>query len=188
MTETDRELTMRARAGQREAFDALVERHGPTLFTFLRRVTGRIEDAQDLFQETFLRAFRGLRSLRNPDSFGGWVARIAMNAVQRHFSRSQAELHWIEDADPSDEDVEHGDPLESEERRRTVRAAITRLPDRQRAVVSLRLDMDLSFQEIANILGIREDNARAHHYQALRSLRRMLESNVAETRRSGDLP
>ncbi len=66
------------------------------------------------------------------------------------------------------------DLLEMDEHRKALRAAIDKLPTRQKAVLSLRLDLSLPFHEVGRALEIREENARAHHYQALRSLKRML--------------
>ena len=176
--ESDQILATQAKAGRREAFDALVERHGPGLFAFLKRMTRRTEDAQDLFQETFLRAFRSLTTLKDPALFRPWVVRIATNAVRRQFQRNQS--RGEEQCPSLFREPELRDPgptlaaLEIEERRQAVRAALLKLPPRQQAVLSLRLDLGLPFQEIGQALEIREENARAHHYQALRSLKRRL--------------
>lgn len=176
MSPDDRELAWHAREGGREAFDLLVERHGPAILAFLRRAAGRAGDAEDLFQETFLRAFRHIRTLREPERVGGWLARIAGNAVRRHFERSRARI----DAGPLDEEPADGaepppdEPLDASARAEDVRSAIDRLPDRQRAVLSMRVDLGLGFAAIGEALGIREDNARAHHYQALKRLREQL--------------
>lgn len=176
MTDTDQDLAIRARAGRREAFDALVARHGPGLLRFLRRLTRRPEDAQDLFQETFLRAYRSLGTLRDPARFRAWVVTIATNAVRRQIERRGEPERSLElEPEPEgDSGMTALRNLEQAERRTALRQAMRRLPDRQKAVLSMRLDMNLPFAEIGEALGIREENARAHHYQALRSLRRML--------------
>jgi len=178
MAETDRNLAIAAQAGKREAFDALVIRHGPGLLSFLRRMVNRAEDAQDLFQEVFLRAYKGLGRLKDPDRFRSWLVTIAANAARRHYERRGArpDEQELEDEPAGLEDESNGalDALETEERQEMVRRAMERLPPRQKAVLSLRLDLELPFQEIAGALGITEENARAHHYQALRSLRRRL--------------
>ncbi len=186
---SDRDLATAARAGRREAFDALVDRHGPGLLRFLRRMVRRPEDAQDLFQEAFLRAYRGLATLADPERFRPWLTTIAVNVARRHFERRAArpDERPFEDDGPDVGDGGDGGglaSLETAERRRLVREAIARLPPRQKAVLSLRLDLERPFQEIADALGITEENARAHHYQALRSLRRRLEPD--EARRQGD--
>lgn len=190
MVHSDRTLAIDARAGGREAFDALVTRHGPGLLAFLRRMVGRADDAQDLFQDVFLRAFKGISRLEDPDRVRPWLVTIAANVARRHFERRgrQPHEHSLEgeqlDA-PDDSAVNALDDLETTERREGLQRAIERLPPRQKAVLSLRLDLELPFQEIAGAIGISEENARAHHYQALRSLRRMLEP-ASTAPRTGD--
>ncbi len=179
MTETDGDLAALARAGRRDAFDALVERHGPSVLAFLRQLTGRTEDALDLFQDTFLKAFRAIGRLEEPARFKAWVGRIALNSARRHFERRvRVPEVFLDDArgnvrEPAAEPApESGldDPASKEQ----VRAAIDRLPPRQKTVLSLRLNLGLPFAEIARQLGIKEENARAHHYQALKTLKRAL--------------
>lgn len=178
MLEDDTELAKRARAGSREAFDALVDRHGPGVLAYLHRLTRHHEDAQDAFQETFLRAFRSIRSLRDPSRFRPWLVRIATNTARRHLER-KGRMRLVSTQETVDDHPLAGQEDASErlargERKEAVRRAIGRLPDRQRAVISLRIDLNLPFSEIGLALDIKEDNARAHHYQALRSLRQSL--------------
>lgn len=183
--DSDLELARRAQAGGREAFDALVDRHGPGLLAFLRRLTGRPEEALDLFQETFLRAYRNLPGLREPERFRSWLASIAVNLARKQFARRGREGRLALEPDmdavlpPGAAAAPALEQLEAGERRAALRGALERLPPRQKAVLALRLDMNLPFAEIGRNLGLREDNARAHHYQALLALKRMLAPRAA---------
>lgn len=174
----DRALVNRARAGDRVAFDELVERHGRAVLGYLRRLAPRPGDAEDLFQETFLRAWRAIASSTDPQRLRAWLLTIATNVARRGLGRAQAGA--FEDLDsgsphePAADDATAVERIATGERASAVRDAIGRLPARQRAVVALRIDLDLPFVEIARVLGIREDNARAHHYQAMKALERML--------------
>ncbi|MBL8766198.1 MAG: sigma-70 family RNA polymerase sigma factor [Planctomycetes bacterium] len=179
----DRALVTRARAGDRVAFDELVERHGRAVLGYLRRLAPRPGDAEDLFQETFLRAWRALASLADPERLRAWLLTIATNVVRRGFGKPRSgSLDEFDDGSPHEpaaDDPTAIDHIDVGERAHAVRAAIDRLPTRQRAVVALRVDLELPFIEIARVLGIREDNARAHHYQAMKALERMLRPVLA---------
>lgn len=180
MAFSDHELVERARRGDRGAFDRLVERHGPELLKYLGTLTRRRDDALDLFQDSFLAAFRSLGSLRDPAAFRGWVATIASNFFKKRGKRSKLEAAGSDVETLPSDDAPPEPRVEHEERCAQLRAAIAELPERQRAVLSLRLDLGLPFQNIARTLGIQEENARACHYQALKSLRRKLPTFAVE--------
>lgn len=193
MEPSDRELVEQAARGDRPAFDALVRRHGPAVLNLLRRALGRDDAVNDLFQDTFLRAFRAIDRLKEPERLRSWLATIAMNRVRRHFERARnprvlygptgggEDETLVEPSDPPG-DADPAEEAERRERTALLRAAIERLPPRQRAVLSLRLDFELPYREIAEMLEITEENARACHYQALRSLRRLLAPRRAAKR------
>jgi RNA polymerase sigma-70 factor (ECF subfamily) len=179
----DRALVHRARGGDRVAFDALIERHGRAVLGYVRRLAPRPGDAEDVFQETFLRAWRALAGLAEPERLRSWLLTIATNVLRRGSARTQPlsldEFGAGTAHEPVGHDASALERIEHGERSRAVRAAIERLPTRQRAVVALRIDLELPFVEIARVLGIREDNARAHHYQAMKALERMLRPAMA---------
>jgi len=132
----------------------------------------------DAYQDTFLSAFRSIRTLRDPARLRGWVLQIAANAARKRFRGKHTALPTTPIPDHSEPEDPTQDPipnaLADREDTARIRGAVSNLPDRQREVLSLRTDAGLSYAEIAETLGIREDNARAHHYQALKSLRRIL--------------
>jgi RNA polymerase sigma factor (sigma-70 family) len=180
-------LVALARGGDRDAFSQLVTRHGEALLRFVRRFTRDGEEALDVFQDTCLRAFRSLGALRDPSAFRGWLAVIALNCLKRRATRSRRTLA-LERAEAAQFEIEVAGAPPPPERAEAIAAlhrAVADLPPRQREVLAMRLEMALPFREIATSLGIREDNARACHYQALKTLRRRLHSLAREI---GDAP
>lgn len=166
----DDELIDRVLAGEGAAFAPLVERHGPALLGWIARRARGAAEAADLYQETWLRAFRGLGRLEEPGRLRAWLLGIAFHTLDKH--RRERARHPAEPLgahQPPSADVPA--PLEGREFEQRVRAAVERLPPRQREVFELRALVGLDHAAIAERLGIREDNARANYHQALRKLR-----------------
>lgn len=177
---SDSELVQRVLKGRREAFDVLVERHAKTVYRLCYRYTGRPEDADDLSQEAFLRAYRGLRGFRGRSSFTTWLYRVAVNVCLNHVSSKRPPMEQfvpVEIAalqDGGDEDA--ADALLRKERAGLVRAAIARLPPKQRATLVLRVYQGLSHEEIARVLGTTVGACKTNLFHALTKLRTILTS------------
>ena len=163
-------------AGDSEAFERLVDRYQRPILRFCQRLLGPGEDAHDLFQDVFLQAFRALEGLRDPGAFRTWLFRIAVRRARRV---RRAVLRTKQEP-PELTAPEQADPLERRERLDAMRRELAQLPPRQREVIELRHDQGLSYAEIAAILDIQEDAARASHYQGLRRLRRVLRDGEME--------
>jgi RNA polymerase sigma-70 factor, ECF subfamily len=162
-------------AGRPGAFDVIVERHQRSVYQLCYRFVGNHEDASDLAQDVFLRAFRGLRSFRGQSSLATWLYRIAVNVS---LNRVSAKTPVVE---PIDEfqfvDVQSESPAERvlrNERGEQVRAAIAQLPPKQRATLIMRLYHDMSHQEIADVLGSSVGAVKANFFHALANLKRLL--------------
>jgi len=177
----DADLVARVLAGEREPFHVLFRRHAAPLFATLRSTLGNRDDAREVFQETWLRAFEGLGTLREPARLRSWLLSIALNLARVRRRR------WIERSalavegpdEPVGEDgVQHR--LEADEELAALRRSIAELPARQREVVDLRVNHELSHAEIAALLGITEEASRASYYQALRRLREGLGAHARE--------
>ena len=169
----DRDLLAGIRAGDKAALHEIVERHAGPLWGTLRRALANPEDAREAFQETWARALSRLDTLREPDRFRSWLVSIALNLV-RQGGRSRAPL--LRSPEVLDGRVDEGarpaeEVVESAETAARLRERIAELPARQREVMDLRMNHELSYADIAEALGIREDAARASYYQALRKLR-----------------
>lgn len=158
-------------AGDASAFERLVDRHQRAILHLCQRLVGP-SDAADLFQEVFLQCWRSLAQLREPAAFRGWMLQITVRRARRRREQDRGPRGV---ADPeSFAAPAAGDAAELADEVAQLRAELDRLPDRQREVVVLRHDHGLSFAEIAATLSIREDAARANHYQGMKRLRRAL--------------
>jgi RNA polymerase sigma-70 factor (ECF subfamily) len=166
--------------GDDEAFGELVRRHQPLVLSIVRRYAATPEDARDLTQRTFLRAFEAARrSLRrgpeNAVPFRRWLVRVAVNLAKNHRRDAQrAVASPLEAAEHVGVAATAPDALIHDERTRRLRAAVLALPRRQREVLTLRLDAELPFAEIADTLDITENAAKVSFHHATRALRAAL--------------
>jgi RNA polymerase sigma-70 factor (ECF subfamily) len=164
-----------ARAGDRAAFDALVRLTYADTFTLALRLTGDEEDARDVVQETYLRAYRGLDRFRGDARFTTWLYRITANCAATTLGRRGRHRHdhLVDDAPLPDESPER-DPAHRAEHgdlRDRLQVALRDLPPRLRAVIVLRDIYDLSHDDIAAELGISESAAKVRLHRARRRLR-----------------
>ena len=173
----DAALVAACQSGDRSAFDAIVERHRRAIYQVCYRFVGNHEDASDLVQETFIRAWRGLPSFKGQAALSTWLYRIAVNQCLNRVSVRRPETEPIEAdrfVDPKAE--EPGSRLLRDEQAAAVRRAIATLPDRQRATLILRTYHDLSHQQIADILGSSVGAVKANFFHALANLKKRLRS------------
>jgi RNA polymerase sigma-70 factor, ECF subfamily len=161
--------------GRAGAFDEIVMRHRRAVYQLCYRFLGSHEDAADAAQEVFLRAFRALGRFKGESSLATWLYRIGVNlCLSRRASRGPATEPFDERLSEAVHEPEAMSRLLADERAALVRAAIARLPDRQRAAVILRVYHDLPHQEIAQLLGSSEGAVKANFFHALNSLRKLL--------------
>jgi RNA polymerase sigma-70 factor, ECF subfamily len=171
----DQALVKACQAGRREAFDELVVRHRRDVYRLCYRFVGNEEDATDLTQEVFLRAFRALGAFKGDAAVGTWLYRIAVNlsltAVTGRPRRPEA---LDERKSPPSSEPDAVSRVILSERRAEVRGAIAKLPPKQRATLILRVYHDLPHQEIARLLGSSVGAVKANFFHALRNLERLL--------------
>jgi RNA polymerase sigma-70 factor (ECF subfamily) len=171
----DRTLVQAFLAGRTEAFDVIVERHRRSVYQLCYRFVHSHEDASDLAQDVFVRAFKGLRTFKNDSALGTWLYRIGVNAC---LNRVAVKRPPAEPIDASRHVDSRGpDPLQQvvrAERAAEVRAAIARLPPKQRATLVLRVYQELSHEEIATVMGSSVGSVKANFFHALGNLRRYL--------------
>jgi RNA polymerase sigma-70 factor (ECF subfamily) len=139
------------------------------------------QDANDMAQEVFLKAYRALERFRGDSAFSTWLYRIAVNTCLNFRSARRPEPQ------PLDESLPDGAPplvesVERDERARLVRAAVAKLPERQRATLILKIYHDLSHEEVAGILGSSVGTVKANLFHALNNLRRALAGGALDTR------
>ena len=167
-------------AGRSGAFDLVVERHRRSVYQLCCRFVGNHEDASDLSQDIFLRAYKGLRSFRGQSSLATWLYRIGVNVCLNKVG-AKAPLEKVtesmEDRQYTDTRSESApERLLKEERCARVRAAIAELPRKQRATLILRMYHDMSHQEIAEVLGSSVGAVKANFFHALGNLKKQLGS------------
>jgi RNA polymerase sigma-70 factor, ECF subfamily len=161
--------------GQSGAFDVIVERHRRAVYQLCYRFVGNHEDASDLSQDVFLRAYRGLRNFRARSSLGTWLYRIGVNVCLNRVSAKKPQIEPIDADRHLDTRTESpSERLMSAERAARVRAAIAKLPRKQRAVLILRMYQELSHQEIAEVVGSSVGAVKANVFHALQNLKKLL--------------
>lgn len=174
----DRALVLAFQAGERDAFDLIVVRHRRNVYQLCYRFVNNHEDASDLAQDVFVRAFKGLRNFKGDASLGTWLYRVAVNACLNRVSAKKPASAPLEAATHVDDQAVS--PLEEVlrlERAEVVRRAIDQLPPKQRATLMLRIYQDCSHEEIATALGSTVGAVKANFFHALGNLRRMLKTS-----------
>ncbi len=185
MNWTDEELVARSRGGDAESFNQLILRWERPIYALAYRVIGREEDARDVCQETFLRAFRALPGFKGQAKFSSWLYRIALNLCRDWMRRQRRTpvVQMPEGVDPIELASERG-PVESietlverQELSAVVADAMARLPEEQRTAIILKEYHGMTFQEIADLQGCPLSTVKTRLYQGLSVLRRHLEKN-----------
>jgi RNA polymerase sigma-70 factor (ECF subfamily) len=180
---TDEELVARARGGDLDSFNQLVLRWERPIYALAYRVIGREEDARDVAQETFLRAFRALGGFKGEAKFSSWLYRITLNLCRDWIRRERRTpvaqapegVDLIELASESTPVESIEDLVSRKELGRAVAKAMWSLPDEQRTAIILKEYQGLTFQEIADLLNCPLSTVKTRLYQGLSVLRRQLE-------------
>jgi RNA polymerase sigma-70 factor, ECF subfamily len=172
------ELAAAAKDGDRSAFDELVRLTYAETYTLAYRLTGDEEDARDVVQEAYLRAYRGIRRFRGDASFSTWLYRITANCASSQVSKRTRTRHDdLDDDAPFPDDRPECSPegrADLSYERDRIAAALKELPPRLRAVVVLRDIYDLPHTSIAAELGISEAAAKVRLHRARKKLRERL--------------
>ena len=175
----DRALVDACLGGDKTAFDVLVERHRKQVYQVCYRFVGNHEDASDLAQDVFVRAYRALGTFKGRSTFGTWLYRVAVNVCLNRVAVRQPVLEAIDNREPEDRTAESPDRVVlREERAAFVRAAIARLPRKQRATMILRIYHELPHEQIAAILGSSVGAVKANFFHALANLKKLLQESV----------
>ena len=173
---SDEELVDRYRAlgdTRREEFlDQLFERHRTRVAAWCYRMTGDLDAATDLAQDVFLKAFEHLSSFRRESSLKTWLYRIAINHCINHVKKHSQEFVEVTEYTGSIRPSVHAQ-MEHEEQRDQFRRMIKHLPPKQKAILELRINEQLSYEEIAKISGRTVSTIKASVFFALGKLRKL---------------
>ena len=180
----DRRLVEAAAEGSREAFDELVRRHQTSILNLVRALTGGSADAEDLAQDVFVRAWRGLSGFRGESAFGTWLHRVAINVVQSHRGRA-SKLRRLFHVGLATPDVQE-DPIESAADpadleqdvilRDAIDKALATLPEELRIAVTLRDVQGLDYRAIAEITGAPIGTVESRIFRARARLKKELKT------------
>lgn len=179
----DRALVEAAAAGSREAFDELVRRHQAAMITLARVLTSGRDDAEDLAQEVFVRAWRSLRSFRGDSTFRTWLHRVAINVVRTSQARQGRIRRMFTSRDSALGGRPARDPESGEEpvdatlaRRQVIDRALAALPGDLRVAVTLRDLQGLDYREIAAALDVPIGTVESRIFRARQKLKPLLAS------------
>jgi RNA polymerase sigma-70 factor, ECF subfamily len=181
MPDPEHHLIQRAQKGDHEAFAVLVTDHQRYVYNLAVRVLKNEEEALDLAQETFVRAWTALPNFRGQSQFRTWLYRIVTNLCYNRLPNLRRSLNELGDdviaeipeTDPSFADPAHG--LESHELRSSLYQAIDHLDENYRLLISLRYQNELSYEEIAAALNLPLGTVKTGLFRAKEQLRRALE-------------
>jgi len=183
-------LIERCQQGDLEAFDRLVDKYASWVYQIAFRMTSNREDADDIAQEAFIRAFSAIGKFKQQSAFSTWLYRIAVNVCQDELKRRKRAPQPMStlQADDDSEDLtdqiaadQSSDPaeiVEAKERQRAVQQAIDSLPEHHRIVIILRDLQGLSYEEIAQVLGGRVGTVKSRINRARLALREKLEPDM----------
>ncbi len=171
---TDSQLIHDFLNGDEDAFHTLVARYQRQLFYCVKSVVFNSEDAKDITQEAFIRAFNNLKKLKNRDSFKNWLFQIAMNLSKDHL-RKKKELvelgNWIQDEKYAIEKEIAGKDLA-----KRIKVILESMPPKQRMILSLYLLKEMKPKEIANYLNMNQATVRTNLHFGLKNLRSLMTS------------
>jgi len=182
MPDTEQHLIQRAQTGDQEAFAVLVSEHQRYVYNLALRVLKNEEEALDLVQETFVRAWTALPNFRGQSQFRTWLYRIVTNLCYNRLPNLRRSLNELGDdviAEIPETEVAFDNPahgLESRELRSYLHQAIDNLDENYRLLISLRYQNELSYEEIATMLNLPLGTVKTGLFRAKEQLRRALET------------
>ncbi len=180
---SDEQLILKYQSGHPEAFDTLVKRYLPSLYRFAYRFCGDTAEAEDITQETLLKAWKHLSKVDSSQSLKGWMFRITRNVCIDHYRKKKMIPFSQFDNDDGSNILEDSltDPLPLADVQRhrdelsdMLRAILQKLPAQYRIVLSLRYDEGLTLKEIADSLEVPPETIKSQHHRAILLLRKTI--------------
>lgn len=187
--QSDREVVLRVQKGDSDAFATLIERHNERIFNMICRLVGQ-QDAVDLTQDIFLKAFKSIGSFKNASSFSTWLYRITLNTVTSHrrrmahgtfshFESPAADTGELRrGVEPASTDPTPQEVLVRREEIEAVQNAIGELEEIDREIIVLRDIEEISYVQIAEVLGIPIGTVKSRLYRARMALRERLKALI----------
>jgi RNA polymerase sigma-70 factor, ECF subfamily len=182
LIESDAELLTRLQRGDREALAVLVRRWEAPLLRIAYRITGQMAEAEDVRQRVFLKLLEASGSVRRPEQFAAWIRRAAVNtalSALRRVKRREGLNRRLGEQRATADEAQLEDPLIADEQARRLADALVQLEPEARALLSLRFDDDLTFAEIAAVLGEPASTIKSRLARAVSRLRGLLSKSDA---------
>ena len=175
-TPTDMEIVRRVQAGDAEAFGELVNRYSGRIYALALAMVRDAQRAEDVTQETFIRAYEHLGGFRGASAFGTWLYRIALNECLTFLNKQRANNQLsIDEADAEMVNKLEGDSYFSgDETQRLFQKALHTLPDKQRIVFNLKYFQEMKYEEISEILGTSVGALKASYHHAVKKIESFL--------------
>jgi RNA polymerase sigma-70 factor, ECF subfamily len=176
----EQELLRRVQSGDLEAYGLVIQDYQDSVFNVCLRILRRPQEAEDLTQEAFLRAYRNISLYDLERPFGPWLRTLAANLCYNHLQKARLERVPLEDERgrlPSAPKMNPEALLELSQEHQQLYRAIWMLPDSQRVALELRHFQDLSYQDMAQVMELPLNTVRSHLYRARRKLAELLEED-----------
>ncbi len=179
---TDLELVQQVRKGKREAYTELMRRYQQRVYWVARRIVGNHDDADDIAQETFVKAYLALGDFRGDSGFFTWLYRIAVN-LSLNTIRKQQVMNYLRESPmissllPAKENP-HAE-LEAKELESKLQRAVALLPEKQKAVFVMRYYEEMNYEEISEVLKTTVGGLKANYFHALKKVQEYLKDEIA---------
>jgi RNA polymerase sigma-70 factor (ECF subfamily) len=173
----DHELVKLVKAGELAPYDELVRRHQVKIHDLCYKMLRNYDDARDMAQETFLKAYRKINKFKGRSKFSTWLYRIAVNNCLNFIKKQKPTEELFEEITSKGQD----DPvqiLKGKRLREKIQGAVAKLPEVQKAVFTLRTLEDLSYQEVSDILKKPISTVKVNHHLAVKNLRNHLKGKL----------
>ncbi len=174
----DLDLIDSSLAGEQEAFNELVRKHQKPLYSMLYRMVGNHEDASDLLQKAFVKAFTGLTSFERRSTFKTWLYQIAINLAKNIYRDRSRAVHVAIDDVVIKKDPRTLEGMIARENRSLLRRALSGLPEKQRMTLLLRVQEEKKFEEIAAVMQCSLGTAKANYHHAVQKLKVLLSDRL----------
>jgi RNA polymerase sigma-70 factor (ECF subfamily) len=173
----DVKLIKRYLSGDEYAIEELVMKYQKKIYALTYRMTGNIEDSKDLTQKSFMQAFKNIRNFRQESSFYTWLYQITLNACRNYFRKKDSTTLELNESYPQHEKGALSEVINKEEKS-LLRAALIKIPDRQKTTITLRVYEGLSVKETADVMKCSEGAVKAHYHHGMKKLREILKERV----------
>lgn len=185
VTATDNELVAQVRAGEIDAYEIIMRRHNQRLYRIARSILREDDEAMDVVQETYVKAYYQLQQFKGPEGFVSWLSRIASNEAMMRIRKSKRIDYIFDDPEYKHLDMESHDPLPiddlaNQQLRKLLEDAIDKLPVDYRSVYVMRAIQQLSTLETAKSLNVTEDVVKTRYLRAKRALQKTFDTHLTK--------